>query len=152
MGLSRSLRDSYMSLHKEYRRFHYFARLMREAYWVQFKNKCPVCKSDKIYVIEGSGTFAKWWCSDCCSMSYANKCAYCHKWNAQGGRGKQFKEHIYKEYRIGKWADDDTFYNACQKDFFLDMLKLHKDSYDLWETRYAEWKRRKHKQVLYGRG
>lgn len=145
-----SLSKYYMSLHKEFRKTSYFIKQLKETYYTKFKECCPVCKSKRLHWIEGKDRFKKWFCVDCCAMSYGFTCPHCEKDVIQHLR---YKNHIYKEYRIGrKWSDDDAFYRECQKEYFVDMIKLHKESKALWEQRYAVWKKRKSNAVIYGRG
>lgn len=138
-----------MNLKKALRDTSEFARELRYAYYVKFRNRCPNCKTNKIQFVEGRPRFSKWWCTFCCSMSYCFTCPHCEK---PVVRYLKFKPHIYKEYRLGKYRNDAEFFNALQLDYLKSQIKFHKNGAKEWEGHLREWKSRKHKQLMYARG
>lgn len=126
-----------------------FMNDLKYTYYIKYRGKCPNCRSDKLHFVEGSNKFKKWFCTFCCTMSYAFNCPHCRKDVLQYSR---FKDHIYKEYRIGKWADNSYFYTKCQKDYFKQLIKFHRKAEKLWRERYEEWKKRHNNSFLYGKG
>lgn len=117
--------------------------------WASWLGKCPACKSKRIHFIEGRPKFSKWLCTDCTTMSYVTECKKCgHEHYVQ----TKYKPHIFKEYRLGKYKNDETFFSACQQEYFLNRIHFHTQGLEEWLKLHKEWKKRKHRSVLYSKG
>jgi hypothetical protein len=121
----------------------------RNIYWINFRGQCPNCESKRLHFIEGRPKFEKWFCTDCTTMSYIFECKKCGNKEIQV---QSYKPHIYKEYRLGKYRDDKIFFNACQREYFNDRINFHKQGLKEWRKLFRQWKKRKHRSVLYSNG
>lgn len=121
----------------------------KAVFWVEFRGKCPICRGNKLEFVEGTPRFSKWFCTECTTMSYTLECVKCkHKHLL----GQKYKPHIYKEYRLGKYKDDNTFFSECQKSYFKDRINFHKQGLTEWKESFETWKKRKRQSVLYSKG
>ncbi len=121
----------------------------KSIYWIKFRGRCPVCKGNKLQFIEGCDKLRKWFCTECTCFSHVILCKHCGKQNLVG---QKYKEHIFKEYQLGKYRNKEIFFNDCQKSYFKGQIKFHKQSVKDWKEMYDVWKKKKNKQLMYGKG
>lgn len=123
----------------------YFLRAGKDRFVLKFLKKCPCCFSKRIHFVEGD-QMEKWFCKDCMAMHYKMSCPHCTKpfWFFT-----HYKQHIFQEYRLGKFRKAKTFWKKTTREYIHSQILFHREALDHWHEINLKFLRRQ-KRMKYG--